>query len=86
MWSADFKPGTNGSDLLEAEVPPKSETLSPKARLELIASILALAVLRRRIRTTQPSSDREKDLIRGANRAFMRDKRVQDRSLGVAHE
>ena len=60
MWNADFKPGTNGPDLLEAEVPPKSETLSPKSRLESIASILALAVLRRRIRTTQPSSDREK--------------------------
>ena len=52
MWNADFKPGTNGSDLLEAEVRPKSELLSSKARLESIASILALAVLRRRIRTT----------------------------------
>ena len=60
MRDADFKPGTTGSDLPEAVVHPESELLSPKARLESIASILALAVLRRRIRTTQPSSDREK--------------------------
>ncbi len=60
MWSADFKLGTTGPDLHEAIVHPESELLSSKARLESIASILALAVLRRRIRTTQPSSDREK--------------------------
>ncbi len=60
MWSADFKLGTTGSDLHEAIVHPESELLSSKARLESIASILALAVLRRRIRTTQPSSDRQK--------------------------
>ena len=60
MRDADFKPGTTGSDLPEAVVHPESELLSPKARLESIASILALAVLRRRIRTTQPSRDREK--------------------------
>ncbi len=60
MRDADFKPGTTGSDLHEAIVHPESELLSSKARLESIASILALAVLRRRIRTTQPSSDREK--------------------------
>ncbi len=60
MWSADFRLGTTGPDLHEAIVHPESELLSSKARLESIASILALAVLRRRIRTTQPSSDREK--------------------------
>ncbi len=60
MWSADFKLGTTGPDLHEAIVHPESELLSSKARLESIASILALAVLRRRIRTTQPSRDREK--------------------------
>ena len=60
MWSADFRLGTTGPDLHEAIVHSESELLSSKARLESIASILALAVLRRRIRTTQPSSDREK--------------------------
>ena len=54
MWSADFRLGTTGPDLHEAIVHPESELLSSKARLESIASILALAVLRRRIRTTQP--------------------------------
>ncbi len=96
MWNAEFKPGTNGSDLPEAEVHPKSEPLSPKTRLEAIASILALAVLRRRVRTAASPVDRakieesgetsEKDLIRGANRAFMPDKRVQNGSSGVTHE
>ena len=42
MWSADFKLGTTGSDLHEAIVHPESELLSSKARLESIASILAL--------------------------------------------
>ena len=60
MWNADSELGTAGPDLPEAEVYPESARLSPKARLESIASILALAVLRRRIRTTQPSRDREK--------------------------
>ena len=88
MWNAEFKPGTTGSDRLEAEILPKSEPLSPKKRLEAIASVLALAVLRRRVRTAASPDDRanieefgersEKDLIRVANRAFMRDKRVQD--------
>ena len=60
MWNADSELGTAGPDLPEAEVYPESAPLSPKARLESIASILALAVFRRRIRTTQPSRDREK--------------------------
>ncbi len=96
MWDADFEPGTTGSDLLEAEIRLESQPLSPKTRLEAIASILALAVLRRRVRTAASPDHRanieefrersEKDLIRVANRAFMRDKRVQDRSSGVTHE
>ncbi len=96
MWNADIKQGTAGSDFPESSIYTESEPLSPKARLEAIASILALAVLRRRVRTAASRSQQadveefgersEKDLIRGANRAFMRDKRVQDGSLGVAHE
>ena len=96
MWDADLDPGTTGSDLLAEEVHPESEPLSPKTRLEAIASILALAVLRRRARTAASPDDRakieefgersEKDLIRCANRAFMSVKRVQDARQGVAHE
>ena len=96
MWDADFKLGTTCSNLPEAEVHPKSETLSPKSRLEAIASILALAVLRRKVRTAVSPDDRanveefgeksEKDLIRVANRAFMPDKRVQNGSSGVSYE
>ena len=96
MWDADIKPGTAGSDLLEAEVHSKSEPLSPKERLKAIASILALAVLRRRVRTAASRSQQanveefgeksEKDLLRVANRAFMPDKRVQNGSSGVSHE
>ena len=96
MLDADFKPKTTIPDLPEAVVHLKFEPLSPKERLEAIASILALAVLRRRVRAAQSSRDREtvknlgerseKDLIRGANRAFMPDKRVQDEREGVAHE
>ncbi len=96
MWNADFELGNTGPDLPEAEIHPESEPLSPKTRLEAIASILALAVLRRRVRTAASPDDRgsvekfrersEKDLIRVANRAFMRDKRVQDGNSGVSHE
>ena len=96
MWDADLEPGTTGSDLLEEEVRPESEPLSPKTRLEAIASILALAVLRRKSRTTASPNVRakfekfgersEKDLIRVADRAFMLVKRVQDARQGVAHE
>ena len=87
MWDADFELGTTGPDLPETEVLPAPKLLSPKSRLEAIASILALAVLRRRVRTVASPADRgsvekfrersEKDLISVANRAFMRDKRVQ---------
>ena len=96
MRDADLEPGTTGSDLPEAKVHPKSEPLSPKTRLEAVASVLALAVLRRRVRTAAFPDDQggvekfrersEKDLIRVANRAFMRDKRVQDGSSRVTHE
>ena len=96
MWDADFKLGTTGPDLPELEVLPESEPLSPKTRLDAIASILALAVLRRRVRTAafpnvradiEESGERsEKDLIRGVNRAFMPDKRVQYAREEVAHE
>ena len=51
MWNAEFKLGPTGPDLPEVEVRPEFEPLPPKTRLEAIASILALAVLRRRVRT-----------------------------------
>ena len=96
MWNADFKLGPTGPDLPGVEVHPESEPLSPKTRLEAIASILALAVLRRRVRTAASPNVRanierfrersEKDLIRRANRAFMPDKRVQYAREEVAHE
>ncbi len=96
MWDADIKQGTTGSDLPESSICTESEPLSPKARLEAIASILALAVLRWRVRTAASRVQQtnveefgersEKDLIRVANRAFMPDKRVQDGSSGVSHE
>ena len=50
MLDADFALETTDPDPLEADVFPESEFLSPEKRLGAIASILAVAVLRSKVR------------------------------------
>ena len=57
MWNAEFKPGADPTACPEADLRPESEPLPPKAKLEAIASILAVGVLRRRARTRDSSRD-----------------------------
>ncbi len=57
MWNADFELGTIRSDRPEVGVRPEPEPLAPKAKLEAIASILAVGVLRRRAREGDSSRD-----------------------------
>ena len=59
MLDADFALETTDHEPLEADVFPESELLSPEKRLEAIASILAVAVLRSKVRKAASSNDME---------------------------
>jgi len=71
IWTAAGRPGgvrardgehqTTDPDPLEADVFPESELLSPEKRLGAIASILAVAVLRSKVRKAS-SSGRMEDI------------------------
>ena len=57
MWNAEFKPGTVPTTFPEVELRPDPDPRSPKENLEVIASILAAGVLRRRAREGASPSD-----------------------------
>jgi len=59
MLDADFAIETTRSIPFEADVPPDPKRLSPGNRLDVIASILAVAVLRSKVRKAVFSNNLE---------------------------
>ena len=59
MLDADFALETTRSIPFKADVPPDPKRLSPGNRLDVIASILAVAVLRSKVRKAISSNNLE---------------------------
>jgi len=59
MLDADFALETTRSISFKADVPPDPKKLSPGNRLDVIASILAVAVLRSKVRKAVSSNNLE---------------------------